>query len=164
MRVFKDGEGRPWVVAVNVTAIKRVRAHLEIDLYALLDGDYAGLDRLLKHPVDLVNVVYVLCMDEAGKRGVSDEDFGRAMYGDAILSATDAFTGELADFFPDPRRREALRKVLAKAGLVTDRILERLDETIEAIDPDRLANDLIVSSGSAPESSDLTPGRSPSAN
>ena len=58
-------------------------------------------------------MLYVLCKPEADERNVSDEDFGRAMAGDAIEQATTTLLEELVDFFPKGRR-ELLAKALGK--------------------------------------------------
>jgi hypothetical protein len=164
MKTFKDNAGRTWIVAINVAAIKRVRGLAGVDLFGLVDDGFKGLAKLLGDPIELVDVLYVLCKDEADKIGVSDEDFGRAMAGDAIGSASDAFLEELTDFFPDPRVRAGLRKLIETSRKVRDRMLDRMDERIATIDPDAEARKLIDSSTSSPASSESTLGLSRSEN
>ena len=64
------------------------------------DVDGTLLEKLINDPILLCDVIYCVCMEEADSRGVSDEDFGRAMAGDAIELATTALLEELVDFFP----------------------------------------------------------------
>lgn len=103
------------MVVINVAAIKRVRALCNIDLASVVTLDGAKkprfelLEQLSGDPVLLVDVLYAICKNEADKLGVGDIEFGEAMSGDAISEATEAFLGELIDFFP-----EAKRKVLQK--------------------------------------------------
>ncbi|MDW8266762.1 MAG: hypothetical protein RMJ52_15670, partial [Gemmataceae bacterium] len=104
---------------------KRVHGRLLINLYQLLDDHLKGLGELLGDPVQLVDVLYVLCQGEANVRQVSDEDLGRVIFGDAIHRATEAFLQELIDFFPDPRGRQALTTILTEARKVRQRIIER---------------------------------------
>lgn len=163
MKSFKDTEGREWVVEVHVTAIKRVQGLLGLDLYALVDDGFKGLGELLAHPVKLVDVIYVLCKPQADERGITDEDFGRAMRGDAIGAAADAFLEEYVDFFRGPQRA-ALREVIAKARAVEAKVTSRLMGMIAAIDVDFEANRLSASSGSSPGSPGSIPDPSPSAN
>jgi len=151
MRVFKDNAGRSWTIAIHVAAVKRVRGLLSLDLYSLLDERFAGLAKLLADPVDFVDVLYVLCKDDADRLGITDEDFGRAMAGDSIEHARNAFLEEYADFFPDPRVRAGLRKVMAASAKVRDRIMSLMESRLDAIDPDSEAEKLIGSSGSLPE-------------
>jgi len=61
----------------------------------------------------LCNVVYAVIKPEADNLGVTEEDFGKAMYGDPIEAATDAFLEELANFIPNQRRREVFQQSLA---------------------------------------------------
>ena len=70
MRVFKDNAGRSWTIAIHVAAVKRVRGLLSLDLYSLLDERFAGLAKLLADPVDFVDVLYVLCKDDADRLGI----------------------------------------------------------------------------------------------
>lgn len=162
MKIFKDNAGRTWTVSITVYAVKRVRARLNVDLYGLVDEKFEGLSKLLGDPVALVDVLFVLCEEEAGKLGVSDEDFGRAMGGDAIGHAADAFTDELVDFFPDPRVRTGLKKVLTASRQVQDIIRDRMMEEIGTIDPGAVVESLKSSPGSVPGSSASTPDHSPS--
>lgn len=163
MHTFRDNANREWAVEINTTAIKRVRGLIDLDLLSLIDDGFAGLGALLADPIRLVDTLYALCKPEADRLGISDEDFGRAMWGDAIGAGTDAFLAEFTDFFPDPRVRSALARMLASGRVIRDRVMERLGERIESLDLDSEARRLIGSSGAAPGSSDSTPGPSPSA-
>ena len=50
MRTFKDNAGRTWSVTLNVLQMKRIRAHLGIDLVNVIALDKGG-----KVKVDLVD-------------------------------------------------------------------------------------------------------------
>lgn len=164
MHTFRDSTGRTWAVEITVHAVKRCRAVAGVDLYGLVDDGFAGLSALLRDVVQFVDVLYVLCRDEAIAAGITDEDFGRSLAGDTLDDATRAFLAELTDFFPDPRVRAGLAKALTAMRGIGDRLLEHLEARIDALDPDVLANELIASSGTLPASSASTPVRSPSAN
>lgn len=125
MREFKDRQGRPWIVSVNVDAVKRVRTLLEIDLLDIGKGKV--LEKLASDEVMMVDLVYVLIKPEADAMGVTDEDFGRSMAGDAIDRAYDAFLAEYVDFFRNPRRRELMQKALAKLASLEERIIARAE-------------------------------------
>lgn len=138
MHTFKDATGRDWVIAVNVDAVKRLRgSELKIDLLAVIEPKDDLLRRLADDPVLLCDVLYVLCAEEAKTRGVSDEDFGRGLAGEAIDRATAALLEEIADFFRDGRRL-TLRKVLAKMGEAEAAAGRMAAERIDAIDVDDL--------------------------
>ena len=153
MRTFVDGNGRSWTIVINVSAIKRLRGLIQVDLYGLVTDGFAGLGKLLADPVSLVDVIYCLCKDEADARDISDEDFGRAMFGDTIKSASDAFLEELTDFFPDPRVRAGLRQTIATGAKVRDHLMDQVEAELAKIDPASEARKLMGLSGDAPESS-----------
>ena len=129
MKTFKDNAGRTWTVTVNVDAIKRVRTALDVNLMAAVEGDL--LERLANDPVLLCDVIYVVCKPEADAQQITDEDFGRAMAGDAIEHATAVLLEELVDFFPQGRR-QVLHRALAKLKDLETRAVEyaqkRLDD------------------------------------
>ena len=127
MKTFKDNADRTWTVTVNVDAIKRVRSLLSIDLMEAVEGKL--IERLIGDPVLLCDVIYCVCKEDADAKGITDEEFGRAMAGDAIELATTALLEELVDFFPQGKR-QLLRKALAK--------LETLQETMLAVVNERL--------------------------
>lgn len=164
MHTFADNLGRTWYVAVNVTTIRRVRAALEVDLYALVDDGMQALGRLVADPVRLADVLYVLCKDDADAKDISDEDFGRALAGDAITSAAEALVEELVDFFPDERSRAALRRVIATGREVRTKLLVHAETLLDNLSPDECASSLIRSWTSSPASSASTPVPSPSEN
>lgn len=163
MKSFLDNAGRTWTLAVNVAAIKRVRALCDVDLTKIVELDAQGrpsaelLERLANDPVLLVDVLYAVCKPEADANGVTDEAFGGAMVGDAIEHATSALLDEVVDFFPEAKRL-ALRKILAAgrrfAAIATERMKTLLgDEKFE----ENLVSELVRSSGlstNAPESAE----------
>ncbi len=130
MKQFKDNASRDWSLAVNVTAIKRVRDTLEVDLMDVVEGDL--LQRLYADPVLLVDVVYVLVKPQAEAAKVTDEQFGEAMGGDAIELATAALIDEIVDFFPNSRDRDRARKVLAKFDAMLGKAHDALDARVDS--------------------------------
>jgi hypothetical protein len=89
-----------------VDAIKRVKGLLDVNL---LESRRRHADRAVDpRPVLLCDVIYVVCKPQADEQNVSDEDFGRAMAGDAIEHATRALLEELVGFSPSPRDRANL--------------------------------------------------------
>jgi len=164
MHTFKDKNGTEWNVAVNVTTVKRVRESLSIDL---LDREAVWKD-IARDPVALVNTLFVLCETEAKSRGITDEDFGAAMGGDAIENATDALLEEIVDFSPS-RERARGKKALAKIRDWDNRMQTKMDELQEgpevAAKLESLMTELesemktrIGSVGNSPELSASSPG------
>jgi len=156
MHSFVDNSRRTWEIAINVAAVKRIRGLLGIDLYALVDDGFKSLSKLVSDPVTLADVLYCLCKEQADKQSISDEDFGRALAGDAITHAADAFVEELIDFFPDARARASLRKAIEAGKTVRDKVLSHAEKILDSIDPETEAKKWISSSGTWPESSVVT--------
>jgi hypothetical protein len=157
MKTFSDNAGRTWVISINVSTIKRVRGLLDgFDLLSLVNDKFDGLGKLLSDPVKLVDVIYVICKDEADKLNITDEEFGRSMAGDAIEHATNAFMAELTDFFPDPRTRTGIRKVIETSQKVRDRLMDRMMENMENLDVNSVVSRLNGLSGNSRESSEST--------
>lgn len=165
MKTFSDNQGRTWTVTINVECIKRVKTLLGVNLLDAIEGEL--VERLVTDPVLLCDCVYAVCKPEAEARGITDEDFGRAMAGDAIEHACTALLEELVDFFPEPKRRvlakaiERLRQLEAKAIQLASARLDdpqweaKIAEAMAEIElPRETPGD---SSGSWPESSASTP-------
>jgi len=169
MRTFKDNASRSWSLALSIWTVKKVRDLLGVDLLDLGGSDKPGdglLYRLIADPVLLVDVLYVVCKDQADAAAVTDEQFGRAMGGDAIDAATKAFLEELADFTPSPRDRARARKVIETTWKMIDRVQDVLDARAEKELPaamDALLAEMAEmsalgsSSTSLPDSSEPTP-------
>jgi hypothetical protein len=162
MRQFKDTAGRSWTIAINVAAIKRLRDLLKVDLPGLFDDAVKPLAALLSDPCKLVDVVWLLTLPRDGQADVTDEEFGMAMGGDALASASDAFLEELIDFFPQAKATN-LRKLMTETKKVQSRIEARAASDLDSFDADAMAERLISSFGTVPASSASLPGSSPSA-
>jgi hypothetical protein len=159
VRSFKDNEGRPWEIRITVDAIKRVRALLDVDLLGVLEGKL--VDRLSTDPVLLCDVVYVVCKPQADAKGISDEDFGRAMAGDAIDAATKALLDELVDFSPSRRDRQNLRRVLDKTWTAMERARDVVEAKIERFDADEVLRRALATSGGSSGAALESPASTP---
>ena len=130
MHTFNDTQGRTWTVTINVDAIRRVRALLNINLLETIEGKL--LERLVTDPVLLCDILFALVQPQAEAKQVSDEDFGRALGGDVLDHATTALLEELVDFFPSGRRlvfRKALEKLKQLEGLALETATRRLESS-----------------------------------
>lgn len=140
MRQFKDENGKPWTLTVNVGTVKRVKGLAKVDLLDLKDGNL--FTELSSDPVKLGDVLWVLCEEEAKASNVSELQFAAALAGDALEAATNALLEEIVDFFPRPQR-EVLRKALAKGREVQEKQLaaamRHLETAIEAWQPEELS-------------------------
>jgi hypothetical protein len=166
MHTFKDNQGREWTVEITVAAIKRVRGLAGVDLMEVLEGSNGLIEKLVRDPVLLCDVIYAACKPQADERQVTDETFGASMAGDAIEHATAALLEELVDFCPSPRDRANLGRVLKATREVMDKardvVERRIDELIDGGALERAVLEAVPpkvevaaggSSGSAPASS-----------
>ncbi len=133
MRQFKDNAGRTWTVDINVATLKRVRGLTGVDLMQVIEGTL--IEKLIRDPVLLCDVVYAVCKPEADAATprVSDEEFGKAMAGDAIEAATSALLDELVGFCPSPRDRANLGRVLQATHRVMDKARDLTEKRIQTL-------------------------------
>ena len=147
MKSFTDNTGRTWTLSVTVGTIKRVRALCNVDL--------AGVISIESGAQPKVDVLYAVCKPEADAKGVSDEEFGQAMSGDAIEMATTALLDEVIDFFPETKRK-VFRKILDATRRFENRGKKALQTLLDdpALDGkiDAALEQLTTSSGTLPES------------
>lgn len=151
MSSFTDSAGRSWTLRIDVSAIRRVRQALDVDLLDLAGGPL--LDRVAGDPVLLVDILYVLARGQADEQSVDAEAFGAAMVGDAIDGAVTAILETLADFFPS-RKAALLRQVIDKGQTLAERLLARAEKRLADGDLDEAMEELAAaeSGGSASSS------------
>jgi hypothetical protein len=160
MPAFTDNQNRTWAVDVHVASVKRVRSLLDVDLLRIVEDRCELLARLADDPVLLVDVLYAICKPESDRLQISDEDFGRAMSGDALLNGFNALLEGLEGFFQDAGRRDAVAKVIAKTRRLAEKIMDHTHQQIDSVDVDDAFKQLTTSgplSTSAPDKSDATP-------
>jgi len=161
VKTFTDNASRTWTVSINVDSVKRVRSLCDVDLMdAVTDGGKL-LERLVADPVLLCDVLFAVCKEEADAKGISDQDFGRAMAGDPIDQATTALLEDLVDFFPERKRAvfaAVLRKLrqyeakaldVANAKLNDPELDARVEKAIEDAFADPLGDSLTVAPASS---------------
>lgn len=156
---FKDTEGREWRVALTAGDLKPLRAECQVEVGKLLPNRMAGLGALLADLERFVDVVWLLVRGQHA--GVTAEQFGQALGGDAVEDAADAFIRALADFSPRQNRRPLLA-MLTKAAEFEKTAADRMTAVVESLDPAGLLTSS-ASPGSSPASSASTPDPSPSA-
>jgi hypothetical protein len=118
MKTFTDNAGKTWSVSMTIDSVKRVRDLLSVNLVEPEAGEPPLLTRLGTDEILLCDVVYCLIKPQADQLGVSDGDFGRALGGDAILSAQTALYEELADFFQKRGRPDRAKAVTAQKEMI----------------------------------------------
>ena len=99
MKTFTDGMNRSWTLSLNVAAIRRIKATLEIDLCDLHSGEKPLVLRLANDLALLFDLIAELTRSQWEAAGLTREQFEAAFDGAGVQSAAEAFWGELADFF-----------------------------------------------------------------
>lgn len=130
MATFKDNAGREWAVAVDVLQLRRVREATGFELGKLLDDNLRRLRELGADPELLCRVLFALCSEQAGRIGVSEEQFLRGVAGDALEAAFDAFMMGYADFCPSQQRKlltTLARKQKEHAATMSERAMAALE-------------------------------------
>lgn len=112
-RTFTDTTGRPWNLIVNVPTMRRVREATGIHLVDLLNPAASEAGKLLD-PITRADVLFALVKPEADAAGVTADDFGAAMVGDADAAASRALVEAVCDFLP-PAKGEKLRAAFLTA-------------------------------------------------
>ncbi|MEL7499036.1 MAG: hypothetical protein AAFN77_15620 [Planctomycetota bacterium] len=105
-----------------------MKSLLDVNLLDAVDGKL--LERFISDPVLLCDVLYAICKPEADTKNIPDEEFGRAMAGDAIDAGTTALLEELVDFFPSGKR-QVLSKALAKLKTFENKALEAASQRLD---------------------------------
>jgi hypothetical protein len=149
MKTFTDNLDRSWDVAIDVTTIKRVRDLVGVDLLEIVDGSL--IEKLIRDPVLLCDVVYAVCKPQADERDppVTDDEFGRAMAGDVIEHATTALLEDLVSFCPSPRDRTNLGRVLEATNRVMDRARDLVEQKLDSGELEQMAEQALASAGSS---------------
>jgi hypothetical protein len=162
-----------WEQTVNV--LKRGELTFEL-IYDPADVDYQSIRDAYLNGTELAMAVLDSAIANTSEGMVSnfsitgfgrvensDEQFGRAMRGDAIERAATALMEDLADFFPSGKR-QMLKKVLSKVTALTDKAIQKANQRLDSPEFDRLVEETLnASSGGLPGSSGSTPDPSHSA-
>ena len=164
MKTFNDNAGRTWTVSLNIDAIKRVRSLVKVDLTEAVGGKL--LERLTTDPVLLCDVLFAVCKSEADAKNITDEDFGRALAGDAIDAATTALLEELVNFFPRENQRRVLGKAIGKTKTLQNKAIQVAELRLDSPELEQLMEQALndaaslplsgVSYGNSPESPEST--------
>lgn len=139
MPSFRDHENRLWEVRIRIAELRRVKSLCGgLDLTKLIDDNLKGLGELIADPCRFVDVLYVVCKDQADALGITDEQFGGAFGGDTLERAVNAFVEALFDFFPNPTVRKSLTLLVAKSRAVAEQYLSAAGQLLESVTEDQI--------------------------
>jgi len=133
MKTFTDSTGKTWTLSLTIDSVKRVKGLLDVNLLDLTAGDPPLLTRLGTDVILLCDVLYAMVKPQADAAGVTDEQFGASLGGEAILAAQTAFYEEIMDFFRKAGRGEVARAAETQRRLI-DLTVQRIETRIEHMD------------------------------
>ncbi len=148
---FIDQDNRPWEIEINVVTVGRIRSGLKINLLELIVPDN-GLAERLSDPCAIVDVLYLLCKEQADAAGVSDIEFGKSMTPDAIEDAWDAVMQGVVNFSPRGMR-SANQKILDKAKAFREKAATQIKSAIDSSDFDAMLDSAMTKALTTPPSS-----------
>lgn len=157
MKTFIDSASRTWTILLTINAVKRVRDLLGINLLEPEAGDPPLLTRLGTDEILLCDVIYCLVKPQADEKGVTDEEFGAALGGQAILAAQKAFYEELIDFFHQRGREDRVKAVTTQQKVI-DLAVQRAGAKIDGVDIEKeLDKAFGATSTNSPDELESTP-------
>ena len=159
MKTFTDTTGRTWTIALTLDAAKRVRGLLDVNLLELDAGDPPLLTRLGTDVILLCDVIFALVKPQADANGITDEEFGAALGGEAILAAQTALYEELVDFFQGLGRSDLARVVDAQRRMI-DLAIARIETRIDQLDLDAAIESCLPDLPADRQGGQATPGES----
>jgi len=133
MKTFTDTAGRTWTIALTIDAAKRVKGLLDVNLLELESGDPPLLTRLGTDVILLCDVIFALVKPQADAAGVTDEQFGAALGGEAILAAQTVLYEELVLFFRGLGRSDLAKAVETQRRMI-DMAVTRIETRIDKLD------------------------------
>ncbi len=129
MKTWKDAENHEYHTQITVAEVRALKSELGINLMEFATGDL--LQKISEDVCLLCDILFVIHREQADKYGISDADFGRNLYGDALEDATHAFVEETINFFPSQKTRALLNKAMTKGQERMDKALEKAEIELE---------------------------------
>jgi hypothetical protein len=111
MPSFHDNEKRPWTLRVDVNIIRRVRSATGIDLARVLTTA-SGREAMHDDVCLFVDVLWEMVAEQASAKGITPEQFGQSLTGDALGAAALAFEEAIVEFLPESQGRAIARTVI----------------------------------------------------
>ena len=160
---FNDSQGTTWNVEITIDTLRRVRAHMDVDLGDLTAGDPPLLTQIETDIVMLINIVYLCVKPQLDAAGIDDETFAARLGGEAAQAAHDAFWQALELFFQSLHRTEQVRAIAMQLQLI-EKIVAAGEARMTGIDLDKIVDQAFSDlPTNLPASSASTPEGAPSA-
>ena len=129
MKIWKDSQGHEYKTQITVAEVRELKNTLGINLMEFATGEL--MQKLSEDVCLLCDVLYVIHHEQARNYGITDADFGRNLYGDALEAATQAFVEEAINFFPNEKTRNLLNKAMTLGQERMDKAMEKAEKELE---------------------------------
>jgi hypothetical protein len=136
---FIDTKDRKWNIEITIYIARKFKSELDFDILDNSQGS-TFVERLANDVMLICDAVYLACKDKADERGITDEDFGRAMGGDVLGNALAALMQAIINFTPRQKNREALRKMWKTSEKVQAVAFQKMGDHYEKVDVDKVVN------------------------
>ena len=130
MQTFTDINGRKWTVSITVGTVKHIKARLGLDIL----GNMEGFLKQIQDFIMLIDVLYVVCQEEAEKLGITEKQFGCSFAGPVIQEARNALLEAYAVFHPDPELTAKIRVIGEKFNAVGKKQIALLNKKMPQIE------------------------------
>lgn len=138
---FTDKTGREWIIDLDVGTCREVLKLTGIDLANFHDGK--SLQALWSNDEKLVDVLWVLVKDQAGKLDVDEVAFAKRLNGDVLASGLEAIQQAILGF-TRPDRRELVRQIMDKTAKLTDKMVAAAAANVQSDKIDKEADKVIA--------------------
>lgn len=167
MQIFADVAGTNWIIDLNIRSVRDIRRRM-----AARSKDFGGVDfldyaTLLFSLTDILfgaDLLALILQGQIEAAGLTEEQFGERLRGEALFKGLEALTAEYIDFFPDPAAVEKMRAVVDKnrearlriAEAIASTATEKIEEAVASVEQ-RLGVSSSERSGSAADPSPDAP-------
>lgn len=157
MASFTDANGNEWTVQIDIPTVKELKKQ-DLDVLAMFEGEMQVFEKVIGDPITLVDTLWIVCKEQTDQ---GETAFAKALVGDALMRAAHALVEAVIDFFPDPKRRQALKEMFRKIKETEAILLDNVEREMAALGPDEMAeairNALGEKSGESQDSLESTP-------
>ena len=122
---FTDNLERTWTVSISVLTLSRIQAALNIQL----SEPHHWLE-LAANPIALCEAVYIAC---EGQHDIEKEDLAKALGGDSLRRAGEAFLNAAIEFCQTENQRTILKDLIEKGREAEAAGLEMFQARLAAI-------------------------------
>lgn len=147
MASFKDKSGKDWMVDFNIGICRKIKSASGLDFANAHDGK--AVSAIQAEDDKMVQVIWLLCEQQAKERGITDEEQILVLLDGNVLEDAQRVIEESLLSFTRPERRAALEAIFQKKKEAMDKAMLAAVAKVNAVNIDEALSD---------QMSRLTPG------